>query len=107
MDKEANSDSLKEGTDFVVGKGNSSPYELEVFIALLLSPHLFEGHPLKKILSRHFPLAIKLVKGHSLPLTPYFIGNLYSHLVHFTLDLQLSWGRFQVKTFVPVALLQI
>ena len=107
VDEEANSDSLKESTDFVVGEGNSSPYELEVFIALLLSHHLFEGHHLKKILSRHFPLVVKLVKGHSFPLASYFLGTLYSHLVHFTLDLQLSWGRFQVDTFVPVAVLQI
>ena len=45
VDKEANADSLKEGTDFVVGEGNSSPYELEAFIAFLLSCHLFEGYP--------------------------------------------------------------
>ena len=41
MDEEANGDSLKEGTDFVVGKGNSSPYE--AFITFLLSCHLFKG----------------------------------------------------------------
>ena len=43
MDEEANGDSLKEGTDFFVGEGNSSSYELETFIALFLSRHLFEG----------------------------------------------------------------
>ena len=43
MDEEANGDSLKEGTDFVVGEGNSSSYELETFIAFFLSRHLFEG----------------------------------------------------------------
>ena len=43
MDEEANGDSLKEGNDFVVGEGNSSSYELEAFIAFLLSRHLFEG----------------------------------------------------------------
>ena len=32
---------------------------------------------------------------------------MYSHLDHFTLDLQCSWGRFQVETFVLVAFLQI
>ena len=53
MDEEANRDSLKEGTDFVVGEGNSSSYELEAFIAFLLSHHLFEGYPHEKILSRH------------------------------------------------------
>ena len=97
---------MKEGTDFVVGEGNSSSYELEAFIAFSLSRHLFEGYPHKKILSRHFPLAIKLVKGQSFPLTPYFLGTLYSHLDYFTLDLQCIWGRFQVETFVPVAFLQ-
>ena len=45
MDEEANGDSMKEGTNFVVGEGNSSPYELEAFIAFLLSCHLFEGYP--------------------------------------------------------------
>ena len=39
MDEEANSDSLKDGTNFVVGEGNSNPYELEAFIAFLLSCH--------------------------------------------------------------------
>ena len=72
MDEEANSDSLKEGTDFVVGEGNSSLYELEAFIDLLLSHHLFEGYPHKKILGRHFSLAVKLAKEF-LPLAPYFL----------------------------------
>ena len=45
MDEEANGDSMKEGTNFVVGEGNSSPYELEAFIVFLLSCHLFEGYP--------------------------------------------------------------
>ena len=90
-----------------MGKGNSNPYELEAFIAFLLSCHLFEGYPHEKILDRHFPLAVKLVKGHSFPLALYFLRTLYSHLDHFTLDLQCSWGRFQVETFVPVAFLQI
>jgi len=58
MDKEANGDSLKEGTAFVVGEGKSSFYELETFIAFLLSHHLFEGKPYENILSRHFPLAV-------------------------------------------------
>ena len=59
VDEEANKDSLKEGTNFVVGEGNSSSYELEAFIAFLLSCLLFEGYPHEKILSRHFLLAIK------------------------------------------------
>ena len=40
-------------------------------------------------------------------LAPYFLGTLYPQLDHFTLDLQHSWGRFQVETFVHVAFLQI
>ena len=55
MDEEANSDSSKEGTDFVVVVGNSSSYELEAYIVFLLSCHLFEEYPHKKILGRHFP----------------------------------------------------
>ena len=90
MGEEANEDSLKEGTNFVVGESNSSFYELEAFIAFLLSHHLFEGYSQKKILSKHFPLAIKLARGQSFPLTPYFQGTLYSHLDYFTLDLQHS-----------------
>ena len=90
MDEEANGDSLKEGTDFVVGEGNSSSYELETFIGFLLSHHLFEGYPHEKILSRHFPLAVKLARGKSFPLAPYFLGTLHSHLDHFSLDLQCS-----------------
>ena len=62
MDEKASSDSLKEATNFVVGEGNSIPYELEAFIAFLLSRHLFEGYPHEKILGRHFPLAVKLAK---------------------------------------------
>ena len=102
MDEEANGNSLKEGNDFVVGEGDSSSYELEAFIAFLLSHNLFEGYPYEKILSRHFPLAVKLARGQSFPFTPYFLGTLYSHLDHFALDLQRSWGRFQVETFVPI-----
>ena len=49
MDEEANGDSLKEGTDFVVGEGNSSSYEFEAFIAFLLSRHLFKRYLMKKI----------------------------------------------------------
>ena len=90
MDEEANTNSLKESTNFVVGEGNSCPYELEAFIAFLLSCHLFERYPHEKILSRHFPLVVKLTKGHSFPLAPYLLGTLYSHLDHFTLDLQRS-----------------
>ena len=107
VDEEANVDSLKEGTDYVMGEDNSSPYELEAFITFLLSRHIFEGYPHDKILSRHFPLAVKLAKGHSFSLAPYFIGTLYSHLDHFTFNLQCSWGRFQVKTFVPIAFLKM
>ena len=81
---------LKEGTNFVVGEDNFSLYELEAFIAFLLSRHLFEGYPHEKILGRHFPLAVKLARGHSFSLAPYFLGTLYSHLDHFTLDLQHS-----------------
>ena len=106
MDEEANGDSLKEGTDFVVGEGNSSN-ELEAFIPFLLSCHPFEGYPHENILSKHFPLAFKLAKGHSFPLAPYFLETLYSHLDHLILDLQCSWGRFQVETFAPVAFLKI
>ena len=63
MDEEANSGSLKEGTNFVVREGNSSPFELEALINFLLSRRLFEGYPYEKILGRHFPIAIKLAKG--------------------------------------------
>ena len=98
--------SLKEGTDFVIREGNYRSYELKAFIAFLLSRQLFEGNPHEKILSRHFPLVVKLTRGQSFTLASYFLGTLYSHLDHFTLDLQRSWGRFQVKTFVAVAFLQ-
>ena len=97
MDEEVNGDSLKEGADFVVGEGNSSSYELKAFITFLPSRHLFKGYPLEKILNRHFPLAIKLARGQSFPLAPYFLGTLYSHLDHFTLDLQRSWVDFKLK----------
>ena len=107
MDEEANGDSLKEGANFIVREGNSSSYELKVFIAFLLCRHLFEGYPHGKNMSRHFPLAVKLAKEQSFPLATYFLGPLYSHLDHFTLDLQRSWSIFQVKTFVPIAFLQI
>ena len=85
--EEADGDSLKESTDFVVGEGNFSSYELETFIAFLLSHHLFKGYSHEKILSRHFPLAVKLVRGQSFPLAPYFLGTLYFHLDHFTFNL--------------------
>ena len=62
MDEEASLDPLKEGTDFIMGEGNSSPYELEAFVAFLLSRHLFDVYPHEKILGRHFPLAVKLAK---------------------------------------------
>lgn len=78
---------------------------LQPLLPFLLSCHLFEGYPYKKILSRHFTLAIKLAKGQSFPLTPYFLGTFYFHLDHFTLDLQHSWDIFQIETFVPVAFL--
>ena len=80
---------------------------LKPLLPFLLSRHLFKGYPHEKILRRHFPLTTKLAKGQPFPLAPYFIGILYSHLDHFTLDLQHLWGRFQVETFVPVAFLQI
>ena len=44
MDEEANGDYLKEGIDFAVGESNYSSYELEAFIAFLVSRHLFEGY---------------------------------------------------------------
>ena len=89
--------SLKEGTDFVIREGNYRSYELKAFIAFLLSRQLFEGNPHEKILSRHFPLVVKLTRGQSFTLASYSLGTLYSHLDHFTLDLQRSWGRFQVN----------
>ena len=107
MDEEASSNSLKESTNFVVREGNSSPYELEAFIAFLLSRHLFKGYPHEKILGRNFLLAVKLAKWHTFPLTPYFLGTLYSHLDRFILDLQHYWGIFQVETFAPIAFLKI
>ena len=48
---------------------------------------------------------VKLAKDF-FSLAPYFLGTLYSHLDRFTLDLQRSWGIFQVETFVSVAFLQ-
>ena len=63
MDEEVDNDTLKEGVDYMVGEGKSGPYELEAFIAFLLSRHLFEGYANEKILDLHFPLAIKLAKG--------------------------------------------
>ena len=90
-----------------IGEGNLSPHELEAFIAFLLSRHLFKGYTYEKILSRHFPLVVKLAKEHSFLLASYFLGILYSHLDHCTLDLQRSWVRFQVETFIPIAFLQI
>ena len=75
MDEEANGDSLKEGTNLVVGEGNSSSYELEAFIVFLLSRRLFEGYPHEKILSRHFPLAAKLARRQSFPPYPIFSRN--------------------------------
>ena len=38
MDEEANGDSLKEVTNFVVGEGNFSSYEPKAFIAFTFSP---------------------------------------------------------------------
>ena len=81
---------------------NLKPSLLSYFLALF-----FYGYPYEKILSRHFPLAVKLAKGYSFPLAPYFLGTLYSHLDRFTLDLKRSWGRFQIETFVLGAFLQI
>ena len=109
VNEKATTNSLKEGTDFIVRESNSSSYELEDFIAFLQSRHLFEGYPHEKILSRHFPLVVKLAKLKDTlsPIFPYFLGTLYAHLDRFTLDLQRSWGRFQVQTFVPVAILQV
>ena len=73
VEEEANGDSLKEGTHFVVGEGNSSSYEIEAFIAFLLSHHPLEGYPNEKILSGHFSLAVKLARGQSFPLALYFL----------------------------------
>ena len=52
-------------------------------------------------------LAVKLAKRQSFPLASYFLGTLYSHMDHFSLDFQCLWGRFQVETFVPIAFLQV
>lgn len=87
VDEKGSLDSLKKGKKLVVGEGNSNPYELEVFIVFFLSYHLFEGYSHEKILSRHFPLAIKLAKGYTFPLASYFLRILYSHLDCFTIDL--------------------
>lgn len=72
MDENAEADLLKEGLDFIVREGDSSPHELEAFIAFLLCHHLFEGYPHEKILSRHFLLAVKLAKCHYVPLPHIF-----------------------------------
>ena len=88
MDEDAKSDLLKKGLDFIVREGNSRSHELEALIAFLLSRHLFEGYPHEKISSSHFLLVVKLAKCHSFPLTPYFLGTLYSHLDCFSLDLK-------------------
>ena len=53
MDREANEDSLKEGTDFVVGEGNSNSYELEAFISFY-----FLAIYLRDILMKRFKLDI-------------------------------------------------
>ena len=90
VDEEANEDSLKEGIDLLLQKVTLVLRNLKPLLPFLLSHHLFEGYPHEKILSRHFSLVIKLARGQSFPLAPYFLGNLYSHLDHFTLDLQRS-----------------
>ena len=75
VNEKATTNSLKEGTDFIVRESNSSSYELEDFIAFLQSRHLFEGYPHEKILSRHFPLVVKLAKGYSFPHFPLFLRD--------------------------------
>ena len=107
VDEEVDNDTLKEGVVYVVGEGNCDPYELEAFIAFLLSRHLFEGYPNKKILDHHFPLAFKLAKGYFFPLAPYFLGTLYGHLDRFVSDLKRLWGTFQIENFAPVAFLNV
>ena len=107
VDEEADTDSLKEGIDFVVGEGNSSPYELEAFIAFLLSCHLFEGYPHEKILSRHFPPVVKLAKGYSFPYCPLFLRDFIYLFRSFHPQPTMLLGRYQVETFVLIAFLQI
>ena len=48
MDEEASLDSLKEGTNFVVREGNSSPYELEAFITFYYPAIHLKDIPMKR-----------------------------------------------------------
>lgn len=97
MEEEVDDDSHKEWIDYVVGEVNNSPYELEAFIAFLLSRHLFEGYPNEKILDRYFPLAVKLANGYYFPLFLYFLDTLYGHLDRFVSYQKRSWGRSELR----------
>ena len=48
MNEEASLDSLKEGTNFVVGEGNSSPFELEAFLAFLPFFFFWKDIPMRR-----------------------------------------------------------
>ena len=50
------------------------------FVAFWLCKFVFGSHPYYAIKSLHFPLAIKISAGVSLPLAPMFLGHLYVQL---------------------------
>ena len=50
------------------------------FLAFWLSKFLFSEFPGYRVKSSFFPLAIKLARGTQYPLTPLFLGHVYSQL---------------------------
>ena len=54
------------------------------FLLFWLSKFLFSEFPRYGVKSTFFPLAIKLARGAQYPLTPLFLGYVYSNWISFT-----------------------
>ncbi|EXB91560.1 hypothetical protein L484_016180 [Morus notabilis] len=79
---------------------------VEALIALWLSRFLLPDSPEDTILSRYFPLVIKITKGTVFPLTSLVLGHLYSQLeALYNLEWFLGSG-FILKTYVSTVFLQ-
>ena len=80
------------------------------FLAVWLDQHVFPSSfcdPERGISRRVFPIAARLACGSQLALGAAYLGSLYLRLDQFSLDLQRSYGRFEVVSMVDITLLQV
>ena len=85
---------------FTKGPAYRSDLEVPALIAFWLDRFVFPGPSSESISPGIFVLAALLSEGVRLPLAPLFLGGLYARLDQIQAQLEISFGRYGVNSFI-------